>query len=101
MPDNGIERIVAMCAGATGIGDDRTVGDALVRCATAITTADVDCPLGALVVHRDAASWSRAIGRLVAQGARGIEPVFRAAIGDCAAHRRRGDACPLARARHV
>ncbi|MBI2202372.1 MAG: hypothetical protein HYU41_00720 [Candidatus Rokubacteria bacterium] len=99
MQDNGIDRIVATCAGTSEIGDDRAVRDALVRCAAAITTAGVDCPLGALVVDRDAISWSRGIGRLVAQGARGIEPVFRAAIGDCAAHGRLGEACPLARAR--
>lgn len=96
MNDDGIDSIVTTCAQATtGAGHDRTVVDALVRCAEAIATEDVDCPLGALVVDVDAASWSRAAAALVEQGVRAVDPVFLASIRHCSAHARLGNGCPL------
>lgn len=98
---DGIQTLLAACLETGEAGDDRMIEEALVRCAAAITTAEVDCPLGALVVDGNPASWSCSVARLVKYGARGVEPVvILRAIADCARHDRAGAACPLAHVRH-
>lgn len=97
---DGSQTLLAACLETGEAGDDRMIEEALVRCAAAITTAEVDCPLGALVVDGNPASWSCSVARLVKHGARDVEPVFLAAIADCATHERAGSTCPLAHVRH-
>ena len=92
MNANGIEPFVAMCAGETRC--DRATVETLVRCAVAAD--EIDCPLGALVRDGDSAAWSGSARRLLDADARALDPILLGAVFDCAARRRRGDACPLA-----